>query len=429
MNIVLVTNTFTSHVGGVARSVEAFSEEYRRLGHRVLVIAPEFPDIPEDEVDVIRVPAIQKFNASDFSVALPIPSGLIEALQDFRPDVIHSQHPFLLGMTAVRLARYFELPLVFTHHTLYEQYTHYVPGNSTILQNFIIELGTSYANLSDQVFAPSDSIRDLLLKRGVTTPIAVVPTGVRIERFARGQGELCRSRLQIPASAFVAGHMGRLAPEKNLRFLAQAVIRFLQNREDAVFLLVGSGSLQQELTQDFADAGLQERVFMAGVLEGQALADALAAMDVFVFASQSETQGMVLTEAMAAGTPVVAVDASGAREVVRDGVSGRLLPKEDLASFVEALNWVHDLSAGERDQLVAGARAVAEEYSLANTAQKALSCYQALCPQEPHQWEGDEQRWKQIMRFIGAEWEVLKSISSAGDDAINAYLLESDKGE
>jgi len=429
MNIVLVTNTFTSHVGGVARSVEAFSEEYRRLGHRVLVIAPEFPDTPEDEVDVIRVPAIQKFNASDFSVALPIPSGLIEALQDFRPDVIHSQHPFLLGMTAVRLARYFELPLVFTHHTLYEQYTHYVPGNSTLLQNFIIELGTSYANLSDQVFAPSDSIGELLLKRGVTTPVAVVPTGVRTERFACGQGELCRQRLGIPASAFVVGHMGRLAPEKNLRFLAQAVIRFLQHREGTVFLLVGSGSMEDELKQDFAEAGVQDRVFMAGVLQSQELADALAAMDVFVFASQSETQGMVLTEAMAAGTPVVAVDASGAREVVRDGVSGRLLQHEDLASYVEALNWVHDLSEGERAQLVAGARAVAEEYSLANTAQQALACYEALCPQEPHQWEGDEQRWKQIMRFIGAEWEVLKSISSAGDDAINAYLLESDKEE
>lgn len=429
MNIVLVTNTFTSHVGGVARSVEAFSEEYRRLGHRVLVIAPEFPDIPENEVDVIRVPAIQKFNASDFSVALPIPSGLTEALQDFRPDVIHSQHPFLLGMAAVRLARYFELPLVFTHHTLYEQYTHYVPGNSTILQNFIIELGTSYANLSDQVFAPSGSIRDLLLKRGVTTPVEVVPTGVRIERFASGDGSACRQRLHIPDSTFVAGHMGRLAPEKNLRFLAEAVIRFLQEKNDAVFLLVGSGSMEVELQKKFSEAGVQDRVFMAGVLQNQHLADALAAMDVFVFASRSETQGMVLTEAMAAGTPVIALDASGAREVVRDGISGRLLQEESVTTYVDALNWLHDRTDEERAQLVAGARAVAEEYSLTNTAQHALKCYEALRPQDAHQWEGDEQRWKQVMRFIGAEWEVLKSISSAGDDAINAYLLESDKEE
>src|SRR5690606_12980465 len=136
-------------------------------------------------------------------------------------------------------------------HTLYEQYTHYVPGNSTILQSFIIELGTSYANLSDQVFAPSDSIRDLLLKRGVTTPVEVVPTGVRIERFACGDGGACRQCLGIPDSAFVIGHMGRLAPEKNLRFLAEAVIRFLREKEDAVFLLVGSGSMEDELQRMF----------------------------------------------------------------------------------------------------------------------------------------------------------------------------------
>ncbi|MBS1220006.1 MAG: glycosyltransferase, partial [Proteobacteria bacterium] len=162
MNIVMLTNTFTPHVGGVARSVESFAEEYRKRGHRVLVVAPEFSDMPLEEVDVVRVPAIQNFNASDFSVALPVPSRLAETLDDFRPDIVHSQHPFLLGMTAVRIARYRQLPLVFTHHTLYEQYTHYVPGDSPALKRFVIELATRYANLCDQVFAPSESIRDLL---------------------------------------------------------------------------------------------------------------------------------------------------------------------------------------------------------------------------------------------------------------------------
>ncbi|HWR75953.1 MAG TPA: glycosyltransferase, partial [Thiobacillus sp.] len=178
MNILIFTNTFTPHVGGVARSVEAFTEEYRTRGHRVLVVAPEFPDMPQDEVDVVRIPAIQNFNASDFSVVLPIHPALSETIDAFRPDIVHSQHPFLLGMTAVRIARHRGLPLVFTHHTLYEQYTHYVPGDSPALKRFAIELATRYANLADQVFAPSESIRDLLQQRGVVTPIAVVPTGV-----------------------------------------------------------------------------------------------------------------------------------------------------------------------------------------------------------------------------------------------------------
>lgn len=120
MNILIFTNTFTPHVGGVARSVEAFTSEYRRRGHRVLTVAPEFPDMSEDEVDVIRIEAIQNFNASDFSVALPLHSSLTEKVVAFKPDIVHAQHPFLLGMTALRLARYLEVPLVFTHHTLYE---------------------------------------------------------------------------------------------------------------------------------------------------------------------------------------------------------------------------------------------------------------------------------------------------------------------
>src|SRR5690606_22992623 len=167
MNIVLFTNTFTPHVGGVARSVEAFAAEYRRRGHRVLVVAPECPNTPEDEEDVFRIPAIHKLDASDFSWALPIPSGLHDALEDFQPDIVHSQHPFLLGNTAVRIARSHGLPLVFTHHTLYEQYIHYFPGELGLFRRFIVELATRYANLSDQVFAPSESVRDILLQRGV----------------------------------------------------------------------------------------------------------------------------------------------------------------------------------------------------------------------------------------------------------------------
>mgnify|MGYP006305485365 CR=1 FL=1 len=117
MNILLISNTYAPHVGGVARSVGAFRDAYIAAGHRVLVVAPEFPDKPQAETGVVRIPALQNFNASDFSVALPVPSGLHATVDAFSPDVIHSQHPFLLGMTAVRLARILGVPLVFTHHT------------------------------------------------------------------------------------------------------------------------------------------------------------------------------------------------------------------------------------------------------------------------------------------------------------------------
>ena len=114
MNIVMLTNTFTPHVGGVARSVESFTAEYRRRGHRVLVVAPEFPGMALVESDVVRIPAIQNFNGSDFSVVLPLSGLLTNVLDEFAPDIIHSHHPYLLGVTALRVARYRNLPLVFT---------------------------------------------------------------------------------------------------------------------------------------------------------------------------------------------------------------------------------------------------------------------------------------------------------------------------
>jgi len=427
VNIVLVTNTFTPHVGGVARSVEAFSAEYRKRGHRVLIVAPEFPNTPTNETEVVRIPAIQKFNASDFSVALPVPTGLTGLLQEFKPDVIHSQHPFLLGMTAVRMARTFKTPLVFTHHTLYEQYTHYVPGDSVVIKRFVIELATRYANLCDQVFAPSASIRNLLISRGVTTPVLVVPTGVCVADFSHGNGLKTRRNFRIPEHAFVVGHMGRLAPEKNLSFLAAAVADFLQSHQDAVFLLIGVGPSAQAIREIFIRAGLEDRLFVAGVLQHEQLADVLCAMDVFAFASKSETQGMVLTEAMAAGVPVVAIDAAGVREVVRDKYNGRLLHEESVENFSAALTWLYCLTWKQRRELIAGARAVADEFSLANTAETALNCYRTLKRDSANSMVVADQRWEQVVRLMGAEWEILKSLSQAGDQALTGGPLEGDQ--
>lgn len=220
MNIVMLTNTYLPHVGGVAHSVAAFSEEYRRRGHNVLIVAPEFPEKIAGEKNVVRIHAIQNFNGSDFSVALPFSPDLSDRLDQFKPDIVHAHHPFLLGMTALRVARQRELPLVFTHHTLYEHYTHYVPADSQVLKRFVVELATRYANLASLVLAPSHSIVKLLRERGVQTPIAEVPTGVQLEDYNNGDGSKVRRRLDIPESAFVVGHLGRFGQEKTCAFSA-----------------------------------------------------------------------------------------------------------------------------------------------------------------------------------------------------------------
>jgi glycosyltransferase involved in cell wall biosynthesis len=421
MNILMMTNTYTPHVGGVARSVESFTNEYRKRGHRVLVVAPEFEDMPKKETDVIRLRAIQHFNGSDFSVALPIPGSLSAAIEKFKPDIVHSHHPFLIGATAVRVAYTHQLPLVFTHHTMYEQYTHYVPGDSPALKRFVIRLSTSYANLCDQVFAPSESVSAVLHKRGVTAPIDVVPTGVDVEQYSSGNGVEFRRRLKIPEQALVIGHLGRLAPEKNLEFLAGAVAEFMKAQTQAHFVVVGVGPSQQEMQRIFGQQGVSDRLHFIGILQYLELADALHAMDVFVFASMSETQGMVLTEAMSAGLPVIAVDAPGVREVVIDNKNGRLLYSEDHAQFVSALNWFSALPVDQLRQLKQAALATAQSFSIGHTAEKALQIYKRLIDQEFIDRDEEYNVWTSMHGLIRFEWEMLKGVAGAAGAALNVY--------
>lgn len=417
MNILMMTNTYTPHVGGVARSVEAFTQLYRARGHRVLVIAPEFEGQPEHEHDVYRLPAWQNFNGSDFSVSLPLPGSLSQALRDFRPDIVHSHHPFLVGAMAVRVARRHQAPLVFTHHTMYEAYTHYVPWNSRAMKRFAIDLSTNYANLCDHVFAPSASVAAILRQRGVTVPITELPTGVALEQFDRGSGPGFRAIMDIPEDAFVVGHLGRLAHEKNVPFTARAVARFLQERRDTVFLVVGEGPQAEQIDRILTEHGVGDRLYRAGKLKPPFLASAYKAMDIFAFASKTETQGMVIAEAMAAGTPVVALDAAGAREMVADGVSGRLIGEEDTASFARAIADIAGLDAEARARMSRKARAQAETVSLDRCADTALAVYGQLHGQVSAERRQTFDAWQSAQRLIKAEWNVLKSMMEAAGRA------------
>ena len=425
MNIVMMTNTYTPHVGGVARSVSAFTEAYRDRGHRVLVVAPVFPDMPAHEPDVVRIPAIQNFNGSDFSVVLPVPGKLDDALDAFEPDIIHAHHPFLIGSTALRVAAERDCPLVFTHHTMYEAYTHYVPGDSPALKRFVVELSTSYANSCDQVFAPSESVAELLRGRGVETPLEVVPTGIDAAAFDGADGAGFRAEQGIPAAARVIGHVGRLAEEKNLDYLAAAMVTATAADPRVHCLVVGDGPAAGRIDERFDEAGLSARLHRPGALQGRELAGAYAAMDVFGFASLTETQGMVLAEAMAAGVPVVALDAPGAREVVNTR-NGRLLAAStETSGFAAALAELLELDATARAQMREAVAETARAYSLARCAGLALGHYRACLDaardetaQAGEAREAARDAWQGSLRRVQAEWAVIRSMARAAGRAL-----------
>jgi len=415
MRICQLTNTFRPHVGGVARSVETLAEQCRAHGHEVLVIAPSFKgDVHERDPGILRVPALQNFNGSDFSVRVPLPRLVRQRLRRFRPDVLHSHHPFLMGDTALRMARELNRPLVFTHHTLYENYTHYVPFDSPALKRFVIELASAYANACDAVIAPSGSVAQLLRSRGVDTPIRVIPTGVDTGALADGDGSRFRARHGIDPHEVLVGHVGRLAREKNLAFLADSIARALEGTSEGCCAIVGDGPEGSGMRRAFARRGLADRLIMTGKLSGQALLDAYAAMDLFVFCSFTETQGMVLAEAMAAGCPVIALDGPGVRDVVADGDNGRLLAADtDTQTMGEVLRAAvaHDR---ERRRWAGAARETARRFDRSRCAAAVMELYGSLDRQaddERIDWDW----WDRLQARIEAEWTLLSSkAESAG---------------
>jgi len=418
MNILMMTNTYLPHVGGVANSVSIFTKELRNRDHRVIVVAPEYEEEIEDEKDIIRMPAIQHFNGSDFSMVLPIPNFLEDHLQDFKPDIVHSNHPFLIGSTAARISTKYNIPLVYTQHTMYEEYTHYVPVGLKRLKQFVISLSTGYANISNMVIAPSESIAEIIKERGVIIPVEIVPTGVYTDKFTKGQGLDFRDANKIHPGVFVIGHVGRLAPEKNLEYLSKAVGLFLQKEPETHIVVVGYGSSEEQMKEYFIQKELKDRVHFIGKLIGNELIDAYHAMDVFAFSSKSETQGLVLVEAMAAGVPVIALNAPGVREVVRDGVNGFLLSEQDAEYFSNAISRFFSMSGKKREYMKIKAKKTAEKFSVDNCVSKLIKVYKNLNKKNMTEGETDHSILEKSIEQIKTEWELLSNITNAVGDAI-----------
>lgn len=420
MKICMMTNTYLPHVGGVARSVSTFAEEFQRNGHEVLVVAPEFDGkrlAPRAEAIVERIPSLRNFNGSDFSVRLPLATALSDRLEEFQADMMHAHHPFLLGDTALRVAMNKNIPIVFTHHTRYEDYTHYVPFSDT-LREVAVEVGTHFANLCDGVVAPSESIARTLRRRGVVSPMTVIPTGIDVAAFSSADGSRFRERMRISPQALVIGHVGRLAIEKNLGFLAEAVARQVQAMPQARFLVVGDGPWRDELVEVFKEHEVSDQLILVGNRTGRVLREAYRAMDVFAFASQSETQGMVVAEAMAAGLPVVALNASGVREVVRDGENGYLLPASATPKqFAQVLRRVL-ASAELRAKFSVCAHATAGQFSRERSAKRMIAFYDEVRrATRARRLMHHLHPWAAMVKRLGLEWDLLstrtQSVASA----------------
>ena len=335
MRVGLFTNNYLPFRGGVTTAVETLRRGLQALGHSVWVFAPAWRGRHADPAYVFRYPSAPAPTYPGFAIPLPFSRRLSRAARELELDVFHAQHPFLLGVTARRLARAEGRPLVFTYHTRYEKYAHYVPLPERLVAAAAVRLASRFADSADLVVAPSARIADGLAAGGVKAPIATVPTGVPLDLFCPGGRLEARRALGLPAEVPLCLYVGRLDREKSVERVIDAFGLIAGAVSGARLLLVGQGSHEAALERVAAASPARSAIDFLGSVVREDLPPYYRAADLFLFSSETETQGLVLAEAHACALPAVAVGASGVDEVVRDGETG-LLTKSDAQELADA---------------------------------------------------------------------------------------------
>lgn len=324
VRIGVFSDSYKPYQSGVVTSILTFKEELKRKGHEIDIFAPSYPNYIEEEEGVHRFLSVPSPTNPDFTLAIPVLRGLGTLIKHLKLDLIHVQSPFTMGRVGLRYANKYRLPLVFTYHTLYDQYAHYVPVAQDLARDMAVKYSMKFCNHCDHVIVPCQEIQEVLQSNLVHTPISVIPTGVSLDKFAQGDRKWLHNQYGIGLDKKILLFVGRLTREKNLEFLIEAFAAVHAHRPDTVLVLVARGPLEQPLKTMAVGLGLGDDVIFTGAQPFETLVHAYHSADLFVFSSITETQGLVLLEAMACGLPVVAVRACGVQDMVESGVDGIL---------------------------------------------------------------------------------------------------------
>ncbi|MEW6726170.1 MAG: glycosyltransferase family 4 protein, partial [Bacillota bacterium] len=330
VNIAVFTDSYRPWTSGVVRSIDTFAEEISARGHYVYIFAPRYGSAQREEHGkVFRFYSLPSTNPG-FNIAIPFSIRLKTTLRRLRIDLVHVHSPFLLGRLGLKCAREIGVPVVFTYHTMYDHYVHYVPLAQNLTKKITRHLACSFCNRCNLILVPSNVIGDYIRDLGVKVPIRKLPTGIKLDDFRHGDPGWLGERYGIGADEKVLLFVGRLGLEKNVEFLLKAFDKLLRvYRQPVRLVLVGGGPQTQQLKEMAAEKGISDRVIFTGPLSMDDVAHCYAGSRLFVFASMTETQGLVIGEAKAAGLPTVAIDAFGVSEMIEDGQDGFLTPPDE----------------------------------------------------------------------------------------------------
>jgi 1,2-diacylglycerol 3-alpha-glucosyltransferase len=369
-------------VNGVSTSIRSFRQDLQRMGMDSTLVVPAYPQVTVPEDGVLRVPARPvPLDPEDCVMSWGALRRCLAEVPAERCDLVHIQTPFLAHYAGLKLARARGVPVVATCHTYFEDYLHhYMPMLPGFAGAWLARsVMTRQLNAVDAIVSPSEQVRQRLLEYGVSRPIHVIPTGMTEDRFVLGSGARFRAQYGIAPTRPLVLNVGRVAHEKNLSFLLRMFVHVLRNEREALLVIAGEGPARNALEAEAQRLGIATSMKFVGNLDRErGLNDCYAAADAFVFASRTETQGLVLLEAMAQSRPVVSTACLGTRSVLTSG-SGASVVDENESDFASAV--AHVLR--NRDQarkMGEKGRAWALQWSSRALAERMAELYHQLLP-------------------------------------------------
>ncbi len=343
MNILVLTNNYKPFVGGVSIAVESIVNTFKEQGHNVYVVAPDYGTF-EDENNVVRCKTVFELD-SGYVIPNVFNKQIKEVIKEKQIDILHVHQPILMGNIALHFSKKYNIPLFFTYHTKYEDVLDSVgfkdvpEGIKSLFVKYVLHNYLKYfVSNCDGVIVPTLEIKEQVIEKYKIDNINVIPTGLKETSFTYDGNTVdeIRNELNIlDKKVFLT--VSRLSQEKNLFFLLDTIKEYSYNNQDFVHLIVGNGELYEDLEQRIIELGLEDHVILCGNVSHEKLVNYYKLADLFLFSSISETQGLVLLEAMAMSTPVVAVAGSGINDIVEYGVNGYNI-NLDSKSYIECIN-------------------------------------------------------------------------------------------
>ena len=336
MKILLTSDWYKPIVNGVVTSVVNLKKELEERGHevKVLTLSPTYASYKKEDVYYIKSLNLEMIYPN-VRATLPHVEGLIQELINWKPDIVHSQCEFMTFSYAVKISKKCKAPLLHTYHTIYEDYIHYLPGGlssrklgAAFEKKIVAQFSRNVLNKTDQVIVPTEKVEKILKKYEVEEPISVIPTGIDLKNFqgrmSKAECENLKRQWHIPLENQVLVSVGRLAREKNLEEILNYFARLIyeEGKQNLTLLIVGDGPDRERLEEISKNLSLTDKVIFTGMVNPNDVGIYYQLGDIFVCASNSETQGITYIEALASGRPALCRKDECLNQVITDGYNG-----------------------------------------------------------------------------------------------------------